>query len=544
MTRLSYAQGACDQPLIGETIGQNLERTAARVPDSDALVSCQQGLRYTYAEFDAAVDALAGGMLAGGLRKGDRVGVWSTNRAEWALVQYATAKLGVILVNINPAYRVSELEYALGQSGCRWIFSTRESRGSDFVEMVAQVRPKLAELERAVFFDTDEWAEVAAGDPSRRDEVRSAELDFDEPINIQYTSGTTGFPKGATLTHHNILNNGYFVAMLLGYTERDRVCIPVPLYHCFGMVMGNLGSTAHGSCMVYPAESFEPEATLRACADERCTSLYGVPTMFIAQLGHENFDRYDLSSLRTGIMAGSPCPIEVMKRVSSEMGIDEMGIAFGMTETSPVTTQVRRDDTLERRCGTVGQVMPHTEIKIVDPETGRTVPRGEAGEFLARGYPVMHGYWNDPERSAEAIDQYRWMHTGDLATMDDDGYVRVVGRIKDMVIRGGENVYPREIEEFLYTHPQIADVQVIGVPDERYGEELMAWVVLRPGGEVGDDELREFCRGRIAHYKIPRYFKFVDGYPMTITGKVQKFKMRELAVSELGLDRAATIATA
>ncbi len=374
--------------------------------------------------------------------------MWSTNRAEWALVQYATAKLGVILVNINPAYRFAELEYALGQSGCRWVFSAQENRGSDFVEMVSQVRRKLPELERAVFFDTDEWAEVAAGDPSLRDQVRSAELDFDEPINIQYTSGTTGFPKGATLTHHNILNNGYFVALLLGYTERDRVCIPVPLYHCFGMVMGNLGATAHGSCMVYPAESFEPEATLRACAQERCTSLYGVPTMFIAQLGHENFGQYDLSSLRTGIMAGSPCPIEVMKRVASEMGIDEMAIAFGMTETSPVTTQVRRDDTLERRCATVG-----------------------------------------------------------------------------------------------YTHPQIADVQVIGVPDERYGEELMAWVVLRPGAEVGEDVLREFCRGQIAYYKIPRYFKFVDSYPMTVTGKVQKFKMRETAVQELGLDRAATIAT-
>jgi fatty-acyl-CoA synthase len=544
MTTLSYAHGACDEPLIGETIGHNLERTVARVPDCDALVSCDQGVRYTYAEFDEAVDALAGGMLADGLRKGDRVGVWSTNRAEWALVQYATAKLGVILVNINPAYRVSELEYALGQSGCRWIFCVQESRGADFMEMVAQVRPKLPELERAVFFDTDEWGEVATGDPSRRDEVRSVELDFDEPINIQYTSGTTGFPKGATLTHHNILNNGYFVALLLGYTERDRVCIPVPLYHCFGMVLGNLGATSHGACMVYPAESFEPEATLRACAQERCTSLYGVPTMFIAQLGHETFAEYDLSSLRTGIMAGSPCPIEVMKRVSSEMGIDEIGIAFGMTETSPVTTQVRRDDTLERRCGTVGQVMPHTEIKIVDPETGRTVPRGEAGEFLARGYAVMRGYWNDPERTAEAIDEYRWMHTGDLATIDDDGYVRVVGRIKDMVIRGGENVYPREIEEFLYTHPRIVDVQVIGVPDERYGEELMAWVVLRPGGDVDGDELREFCRGQIAHYKIPRYFKFVDGYPMTVTGKVQKFKMRELAVAELGLDQAAKIATA
>jgi fatty-acyl-CoA synthase len=544
MTTLSYAHGACDEPLIGETIGHNLERTVSRVPDCDALVSCHQGVRYTYAQFNDAVDALASGMLAGGLRKGDRVGVWSTNRAEWALVQYATAKLGVILVNINPSYRVSELEYALAQSGCRWIFATQESRGSDFVAMVSQVRPRLAGLERAVFFGTDEWAQVAGGDRSRRDEVRSQQLDFDEPINIQYTSGTTGFPKGATLTHHNILNNGYFVALLLGYGERDRVCIPVPLYHCFGMVMGNLGATSHGSCMVYPAESFEPQATLAACAQERCTSLYGVPTMFIAQLGHENFARYDLSSLRTGIMAGSPCPIEVMKRVASEMGIDEMGIAFGMTETSPVTTQVRRDDTLERRCGTVGQVMPHVEIKITDPETGRTVPRGAAGEFMARGYVVMRGYWNDPERTSEAIDENRWMHTGDLATMDDDGYVRVVGRIKDMVIRGGENVYPREIEEFLYTHPQIADVQVIGVPDERYGEELMAWVVVRPGAQLGEEELRQFCRGQIAHYKIPRYIKFTDSFPMTVTGKVQKFKMRETAVHELGLDKAATIVTA
>jgi fatty-acyl-CoA synthase len=546
MTMLSYAQGACEVPLLGETIGHNLERTVARVPDCDALVSGHQGLSYTYAEFNEAVDKLASGMLAGGLRKGDRIGVWSTNRAEWALVQYATAKVGVILVNVNPAYRVSELEYALGQSGCRWIVATPESRGSDFVEMVAQVRPRLRELGRAIFFGTEEWEQLAAGDASRRDELRRRmdALDFDEPINIQYTSGTTGFPKGATLTHHNILNNGYFVGLLLNYSERDRICIPVPLYHCFGMVMGNLGATSHGSCMVYPAESFEPEATLAACAQQRCTSLYGVPTMFIAQLGHERFEQYDLSALRTGIMAGSPCPIEVMKRVSSQMGIDEMGIAFGMTETSPVTTQVRRDDTLERRCGTVGRVGPHVEIKIVDSETGRTLPRGKPGEFLARGYVVMRGYWNDPERTAESIDEYRWMHTGDLAMMDEDGYLRVVGRIKDMVIRGGENVYPREIEEFLYTHPQIADAQVIGVPDERYGEELMAWIVPRTGGELSEDQLREFCRSQIAHYKVPRYIKFVDSFPMTVTGKVQKFKMRETAIQELGLDSAATVATA
>ncbi|MBV9367422.1 MAG: AMP-binding protein [Solirubrobacterales bacterium] len=542
---LSYAHGACPEPLLGETIGHNLDRTIARVPDADALVSWPQGLRYTYAEFGEAVDRLAGGLLAAGLHKGDRVGVWGPNRAEWTLTQYATAKAGIILVNINPAYRVSELQYALGQSGCRWIISSQELKGSSFVAMVDQVRPDLPQLERAVFFETPEWEELASGQGFTGDlRAHGDELDFDDPINIQYTSGTTGFPKGATLTHHNILNNGYFVGALLGYTERDRVCIPVPLYHCFGMVLGNLAATSHGACMVYPAEVFDPLATLRACADQRCTSLYGVPTMFIAELGHERFAEFDYSTLRTGIMAGSPCPIEVMKRVSAEMGIGEMSIAFGMTETSPVTTQVRCDDTLENRCGTVGEVAPHVEIKVVDPATGRTLPRGEPGEFLARGYVVMRGYWNDPERTADAIDARRWMHTGDLATMDDQGYVRIVGRIKDMVIRGGENVYPREIEEFLYTHPAIADVQVIGVPDERYGEELMAWIILRPGASLTDDDVKEFCRGQIAHFKIPRYVKLVDSFPMTVTGKVQKFKMREVATEELGLARAAAIATA
>jgi fatty-acyl-CoA synthase len=547
---LSYAHGAYPEPLLGETIGHNLERTAARVPDTEALVSFHQGVRYTYAEFDEVVDRLASSLLAAGLRRQDRVGVWSPNRAEWALVQYATAKLGLILVNINPAYRLNELEYALGQSGCRWLFAAQSLKGSSFVEMVQTVRPQLPELERAVFFDTPEWEELGAGDPNRRDELRALTdgLDFDDPINIQYTSGTTGFPKGATLTHHNILNNAFFVGGMCGYTEHDRVCIPVPLYHCFGMVMGNLGATCRGACMVYPADTFDPEATLRACAEERCTSLYGVPTMFIAELGLPNFAEFDLAPLRTGIMAGSPCPIEVMKRVSSDMGIGEMSIAFGMTETSPVTTQVRRDDTLEHRCGTVGEVMPHTEIKIVgvgeDPNHRRTLPRGEAGEFLARGYAVMRGYWNDPERTAEAIDEDGWMHTGDLATMDDDGYVRVVGRIKDMVIRGGENVYPREIEEFLYTHPEIADAQVIGVPDERYGEELMAWIIPKAGATLTAEDLREFCKGQIAHYKIPRYVKVVDAFPMTVTGKVQKFKMRESAIGELGLEHAAAVVTA
>jgi fatty-acyl-CoA synthase len=542
---LSYAHGATDQALLGQTIGDNFERTAARVPDSPALISCHQGLRYTYGELNEAVDRLACAMHRAGLRKGDRVGVWGPNRAEWTLTQYATAKLGVILVNINPAYRTSELEYALGQSGCRWVFAVPGLRGSDFTAMVSDVRGKLPDLERAVFFGSDEWHSLTASDVDH-DALRriASELDFDDPINIQYTSGTTGFPKGATLTHHNILNNGYFVAALLEYTEADKVCIPVPLYHCFGMVMGNLGATNHGACIVYPADTFDPRATLEACASERCTSLYGVPTMFIAQLGHPEFESFDLSSLRTGLMAGSPCPIEVMKRVSSDMGIKQMAIAFGMTETSPVTTQVRIDDTLENRCSTVGQVMPHTEIKIVDPATGRTQPRGETGEFLARGYPVMRGYWNDPQRTNDAIDSARWMHTGDLATMDDQGYVRVVGRIKDMIIRGGENIYPREIEEFLYTHPEIADVQVIGVPDERYGEQLMAWVVRREGSTLTEDEVRKFCNGRIARFKIPHYIKFVDAFPMTVTGKVQKYRMRETAVEELGLTDAAAIATA
>jgi fatty-acyl-CoA synthase len=542
---LSYAHGATAVPLLGETIGHNLERTTARVPDGDALISCHQGKRYTYVQLNEAVDRLACGMIGAGLRTGDRVGVWAPNRAEWTLVQYATAKLGVIQVNINPAYRTNELQYALSHSGCRWLFASPECKGSDFRAMTASVRDALPELERAVFFGDEDWEELART-VADRDAVaaRMAELDFDDPINIQYTSGTTGFPKGATLSHHNILNNAYFSAGLLGYSEVDRVCIPVPLYHCFGMVLGNLGSTAHGSCMVYPAETFDPLATLTAVAEERCTSLYGVPTMFIAQLGHPEFASFDLGSLRTGVMAGSPCPIEVMKRVGTEMGIEEMGIAFGMTETSPMTTQVRRDDTIENRCGTVGEVGPHTEIKIVDPATGRTQPRGEAGEFLARGYVVMRGYWNDPERTAESIDPLGWMHTGDLATMDDSGHVRIVGRIKDMIIRGGENVYPREIEEFLYTHPDVADVQVIGVPDERFGEELMAWIVRRPDASTSEDDVRDFCRGQIAHFKVPRYIKFVDEFPMTVTGKVQKYKMREVAIEELSLQTAAAVATA
>jgi fatty-acyl-CoA synthase len=542
---LSYANGPSAQPLLGETIGRNLERTAARVPGSDALVSCQQAVRYKYAEFDAAVNALASGMIAAGLAKGDRVGVWSPNRAEWALVQYATAKAGVILVNVNPAYRTTELEYALRQSGCRWIFTTGDFKGASFPAMVESVRGNLPDLERSISFDDAEWTALAGSQPDPEAlEDRMADLDFDDAINIQYTSGTTGAPKGATLTHHNILNNGDLISQMIRYTEADRICIPVPLYHCFGMVIGNLCATSSGACMVYPAEAFDPEATLRAIANERCTSLYGVPTMFIAELGHPSFKDHDLTSLRTGIMAGSPCPVEVMKQVSTEMGIDEMSIAFGMTETSPGTTFVRVDDTLEHRCATVGQVFPHTEIKIVDPSSGRTVERGQPGEFLARGYCVMRGYWNDPERTAEAIDTARWMHTGDLATLDEDGYVRIVGRIKDMIIRGGENVYPREIEEFLYTHPQIADVQVIGVPDERYGEELVAVIILKPDATLTEDEVRDFCRGQIAHYKIPRYVTFVSEFPMTVTGKIQKYRLREMAIDQFGLEQAAAIVTA
>jgi fatty-acyl-CoA synthase len=538
----SYAHGAGAVPLLGETIGANLERTAARVPESDALVSCHQGVRFTWAELNSAVDRLARGLLGFGLEKGDRLGVWSPNRSEWALTQYATAKLGVILVNINPAYRTSELEYALRQSGCRVLVAAPEFKGADYRAMVEEVRDGLPALEHVIFFDSPEWDALAAGDrgPDETDlRARIEELDFDDPINIQYTSGTTGRPKGATLTHHNILNNALLLSDALGYTEADRVCIPVPLYHCFGMVIGNLACSLSGACIVYPEAAFDPLATLEAMATERCTSVYGVPTMFIAELGHPRFPEFDLSSLRTGIMAGSPCPIEVMRRVGSEMGIDEMTIAFGMTETSPASTVVRPDDTLEHRCETVGQAMPHTEIKIVDPVSERTVACGESGEFRTRGYLVMAGYWDEPERTGEAIDPAGWMHTGDLATMDEDGYVRIVGRIKDMIIRGGENVYPREIEEFLYGHPAVADVQVVGVPDERLGEEVMAWVIAREGATVDEDELREYCRGKIARYKIPRYVASCSEFPMTVTGKIQKHKLREQAIEQLALHTAA-----
>jgi fatty-acyl-CoA synthase len=544
----SYSSGTSTVPLLGDTIGANLDRTAARVGDHEALVECATGRRYGYPEFVAEVDAVALGLDALGVAKGDRVGIWAPNCAEWAFVQYATAKLGAILVNINPAYRTHELAYVLEQAGISVLVSAPEFRTSDYRAMVAEVREDCPDLREVLFLGDDAWEQLlTTGRAGDRELLvrREAELSADDPINIQYTSGTTGFPKGATLTHHNLLNNGFFVGEGCGYTEADRICIPVPYYHCFGMGMGNLAATSHGATMVIPAPGFDPAATLRAVQDERCTSLYGVPTMFIAELALPDFGSYDLSSLRTGIMAGSPCPVEVMKRVVSEMGMTEVTICYGMTETSPVSTQTGADDDLDRRTSTVGRVHPHLEVKVIDPETGLTVPRGTPGEFCTRGYSVMLGYWDEPEKTAEVVDAARWMHTGDLAVMDAEGYLNIVGRIKDMVIRGGENVYPREVEEFLYTHPDVVDAQVIGVPDERFGEELMAWVRLREGAEpLTPEALRRFCSGRLAHYKIPRYVKIVDGFPMTVTGKVRKVEMREVSVRELGLEAAEAVRNA
>jgi fatty-acyl-CoA synthase len=532
---LSYAHGGSAVPLIGETIGANLERTVDRYPDNEAVVSRHQERRFTYAQFDEAVDVVARGLLDLGLEVGDRVGMWSPNSYEWLLVQYATAKAGIILVNINPAYRTSELEYAMNQSGCRMLIAAPSFKTSDYVAMIDEVRPNLVTLERTVFVGSDDWdALLTAGDsvPVDRLRRRMAGLEFDDAVNIQYTSGTTGFPKGATLSHHNVLNNGFFVGEGCGYTERDRVCVPVPFYHCFGMVLGNLACTTHGATIVLPEAAFDPLAVLETVEDERCTSLYGVPTMFIAELDHPDFGRFDLTSLRTGIMAGSTCPVEVMKQVVSRMHMDEVTICYGMTETSPVSTQTSQSDTLEQRVSTVGSVHPHVEIKIVDNETGRTVERGQTGELLTRGYSVMLGYWDEPDRTATVIDQARWMHTGDLATMDPEGYVDIVGRIDDLIIRGGENVYPREIEEFLHTHPDIVDAQVTGVPDSKMGEEIMAWVKLRAGVTLSPDDVRGFCRGRIAHFKVPRYVRFTEEFPMTVSGKVQKFRMREMATEQ------------
>jgi fatty-acyl-CoA synthase len=533
---LSYSSGESVTPLLGDTIGGNFDATVRAFGDREALVDCPTGRRWTYTELAADVDALALGLLELGIAKGDRVGIWAPNCPEWTLTQYATAKIGAILVNINPAYRTRELEFVLNQSGITLLVAAERLKTSDYAAMIAEVRPRCAGLKTVVLIGHPEWqALLDAGRPLDRGALDAIELDTDDPINIQYTSGTTGFPKGATLSHHNILNNGFFVGELCTYTEADRICIPVPFYHCFGMVMGNLGATSHGAAMVIPAPAFDPAATLAAVQAERCTSLYGVPTMFIAELSVPGFADYDLSSLRTGIMAGSPCPVEVMKQVIERMGMTEVGICYGMTETSPVSTQTRADDSLDRRVSTVGRVGPHLEVKVVDPETGRTVPRGTPGELCTRGYSVMLGYWNQPDKTAEAVDVAHWMHTGDLAVMDGDGYLAITGRIKDMVIRGGENIYPREIEEFLYTHPDIVDAQVIGVPDVKYGEELMVWVRLRPGSaELTAESLRTFCTGQLAHYKIPRYVHIVDEFPMTVTGKVRKVEMRERSAEFLG----------
>jgi fatty-acyl-CoA synthase len=539
----SYVSGTSEKPLLGDTIGDNLDRTVAGFGDRDALVERASGRRWTYRELADEVNAVALGLVDLGVGKGDRVGIWAPNCAEWTFTQYATAKIGAILVNINPAYRVHELKYVLNQAGIRTLVAAPSFKSSDYAAMIEEVRGDCPALDDVVLIGREEWTSLLSigrgGSAAHLAELR-AELSADDPINIQYTSGTTGFPKGATLSHHNILNNGFFVGELCNYTEADRVCIPVPFYHCFGMVMGNLAATSHGCCMVIPAPAFDPALTLAAVAEEKCTSLYGVPTMFIAELAAADFDSYDLATLRTGIMAGSPCPVEVMKQVIERMGMSEVTICYGMTETSPVSTQTRADDSVDRRVSTVGRVHPHLEVKVVDPETGGTVPRGTPGEFCTRGYSVMLGYWEQDDRTAEAIDRARWMHTGDLAVMDDDGYLNITGRIKDMVIRGGENVYPREIEEFLYTHPDVLDAQVIGVPDDRYGEELMVWVRMREGATpLTDESLREFCTGKLAHYKIPRYVHIVDEFPMTVTGKIRKVEMREVSVRLLGLEGAA-----
>jgi len=545
-TAMSTESGPITVPLLNETIDANLRRTIEQFGDRDALISVEQGLRYTYQEFDAEVTKVAKGLLAKNVAAGDRVGVWSPNNAEWVILQYATARIGAVLVTINPAYRRAELEYVLNQSEVSLLVATESFNTSNYREMIESVWDNVPTT-TVIYFGTADWVDlidagesVAASDI----EVRQEGLTPDDPINIQYTSGTTGFPKGATLSHRNILNNGFFVGEGCRYTENDRVCIPVPFYHCFGMVLGNLACTTHGAAMVIPAAGFDPAATLKACEQERCTSLYGVPTMFIAELADPDLNNYDLSSLRTGIMAGSPCPIEVMKQVVDRMNMDEVTICYGMTETSPVSTQTSATDTLEKRVATVGRAHPHVEIKIVDPETGETVPRGSGGEFLTRGYSVMLGYWNDEARTADAIDNDGWMHTGDLAVMDDEGYVNIVGRIKDMVIRGGENIYPREIEEFLYTHPDIVEVQVIGVPDVKYGEQIAAWVQVAEGVTLTEDDVKDYCRGQIAHYKIPHYVLFVDEFPMTITGKIQKYVMRDQTIEQLGLQEAANIANA
>ena len=556
MLSKSYVHGSNKSQLLGETLGSNFDAAAERWSDREALVVRHQNIRWTYRELQIRVHAFAAGLLGIGLEPGDRVGIWSQNNSEWVVSQYATAKAGLILVNINPAYRLSELEYAINKVGCRALILSESFKSSDYVAMVRELAPELDKSRpgaldskrlptlRSViqiggkiasgFFDFEKIPQMA--EPDSQDRIKELEniLQFDDPINIQFTSGTTGFPKGATLTHFNVLNNGYSTGEGLRFSPDDRLCVPVPLYHCFGMVLSNIAALTHGAALIYPDEAFEPLTVLQTIEAEQCTALHGVPTMFIAELEHPRFDEFDLSSLRTGIMAGSPCPIEIMRRVISEMHCSEMTIAYGMTETSPIITQTRIGDPLEKQVSTVGTVFPCVEAKIIDKD-GCIVPLGETGQLLARGYNVMREYWADPDRTAESIDNAGWMHTGDLATMDGDGYLNIVGRLKDMVIRGGENVYPREIEEYLYPHPKISDAQVIGVPDSRYGEELCVWIIIRSGETLTEDEVRAFCKGQIAHYKIPRYIKFVEDFPMTITGKVQKFAMRDAMIQELGL---------
>jgi fatty-acyl-CoA synthase len=538
---ISYTSGPSDRPLIGQTIGAFFDEMAQRMGDALALVVREQGVRLSYRQFAARVDALAAGLLGLGLVPGDRVGIWSPNNAEWVTTQFATAKAGLILVNVNPAYRLAELDYALTKSGCRALVTATRFKTSDYAGMVTTLRPKLPKLEfviqigaatipGALAFEAV-LARATDADHASLAEV-AATLQFDDPINIQFTSGTTGTPKGATLTHHNVLNNGFFIGEAMRLTGEDRLCIPVPLYHCFGMVLGVLACVTHGSAMIFPGEGFDPLATLRAVAEERCTGLHGVPTMFIAELEHPQFASFDLSSLRTGIMAGSPCPIEVMRRARALMHLRDITICYGMTETSPVSFQTTLDDPVERRVSTVGRIHPHVEAKVID-SLGRIVSPGVPGELCTRGYMVMQGYWDDEPRTREVIDRARWMHTGDLATIDAEGYCTIVGRIKDMVIRGGENVYPREIEEFLYRHEKISDVQCFGVPDEKYGEEICAWIRLREGEEMTEAEVRDFCRDQIAHYKIPRYIRFVQEFPMTVTGKMQKYLMREAMAREI-----------
>ncbi|KAB1230502.1 AMP-binding protein [Chryseobacterium viscerum] len=534
---LSYVYGTSEVPLLGQTIGANLKRTVEKYPHQEALVCVHQNYRATYQEFYNQTTAVAKALLLLGAKAGDRIGIWSSNRYEWVLLQYATARIGTILVNINPAYRTHELTYVLNQSEIRFIFSSLSFKTSNYKEMVEYAKEVCPSLEHEIFFD-ENWEEFVNNGQDISDEfLHSFEehVQFDDPVNIQYTSGTTGFPKGVTLSHHNILNNGYFIGIRLKYTEKDRVCIPVPFYHCFGMIIGNMCCTAHGACMVIPNDSFDPDITLKAVSDEKCTSLYGVPTMFIAELAVKDFEKYDFSSLRTGVMAGSVCPPEIMKKVENLMNIKEMSICYGMTETSPVSTQTLIGTPLEKQVGTVGTVQDHLEIKIID-ENGRTLKRGEHGELCTRGYSVMLKYWNDPENTKKVLDDARWMHTGDMAVMDEDGYITISGRIKDLIIRGGENISPKEIEDFLYTYTNILDVQIIGVPSEKYGEEVMAWVKVRKGFTITVEELHEYCKGRIAHYKVPKYWKFVDEFPMTISGKIRKVEMREVSMRELGME--------